>query len=520
MLLGVTAEAAGLRAEARRAYSRAAWAFPGDASERPAREVLSRLVGRAIAASDIDAESRLRRGARLSQQGEWEDAEVELRAALSAARTGPVAAEAAYRLGELRLGIDARAAHQAFRQAASLGWNVDAAWFWAAVAARRAGMGDATREAGAALQRVAPHSEWAARWWLGAGLRAEGDGRTADAAALFRRAIDAAPASDAAPEARWRLGWVALRSGRFDDALARFRAAAEAAPWRSEAARARYWAAKTLEASGGESNAAAAVKLLRLVADRYPLTFYGQRARARLGASAPVLPPSLPRATPRDAAAPVYEELRRLGFDLDAAEAAEDAFAVRGDPRIARFLADAYSRLGDIPRSVRHAEDALARGVRDDSAWRLAYPRAYWDEVVAAAQAAGIDPLLLLALMREESRYDPVVISPARAVGLAQLLPTTARALASDASITVRRLQDPGTNLTLGARYLRLQLDRFSGDVRLALAAYNAGPGAARRWVGLDPDPDYFIERIGFAETRAYIRRVLGSYGVYRLLYP
>jgi soluble lytic murein transglycosylase len=71
----------------------------------------------------------------------------------------------------------------------------------------------------------------------------------------------------------------------------------------------------------------------------------------------------------------------------------------------------------------------------------------------------------------------------------------------------------------LGARYLRLQMDRFAGDSRLALAAYNAGPGAARRWVGLDADPDYFIERIGYAETRAYVQRVLGSYGVYRVLW-
>jgi soluble lytic murein transglycosylase len=103
---------------------------------------------------------------------------------------------------------------------------------------------------------------------------------------------------------------------------------------------------------------------------------------------------------------------------------------------------------------------------------------------------------------------------------LTQLLLGTARATANDASLTVQRIKDPATNLTIGARYLRLQLDRFNGDVRLALAAYNAGPAAAARWANVDADPDFFIERIGFSETRAYVRRVLGTYGVYRALYP
>ena len=121
--------------------------------------------------------------------------------------------------------------------------------------------------------------------------------------------------------------------------------------------------------------------------------------------------------------------------------------------------------------------------------------------------------------MREESRYDAAVVSPARAVGLAQLLPSTARAMTNDRSMSMQPLKDPAVNLGLGARYLRLQLDRFGGDLRLALAAYNAGPGSARRWARLAGDPDYLVERIGLAETRGYVRRVIGSYGIYRVLW-
>ena len=233
----------------------------------------------------------------------------------------------------------------------------------------------------------------------------------------------------------------------------------------------------------------------------------------------PAFPPAIPHAPRRDAAAPAYEELFRLGIDTDAADAGEEAFAACRDPRVARSLAQVYARLGDVPRSVAMADEALANGIRDEATWQLAYPRAYWPEVTSAAGAAGIDPLLLISLVREESRYEAGVISPARAVGLAQLLPSTAQAISGDSTMTLQRLKDPATNLRLGARYLRLQLDRFGGDPRLALAAYNAGPGAARRWVDLDADPDYLVERLPYAETRAYIRRVLGSYGVYRSLW-
>jgi soluble lytic murein transglycosylase len=520
ILLGRVAETAGRRLDARRAYARAAWSFPGDAGEDDARAAIQRLLGRAMTAADADPDTRLRRGVSLLQMGEWDQADVEFRAVTAALTEGPVAAEAWYRLGEYRLGVDARGAHTAFRRAAALGWNSAAALYWAEQTARWSRQPDAAREAATALRRTAHNGAWLSRYWYDAGLRAENAGRVPDAAASYRRSIEVDPTSNAAPEARWRLGWIALRSDRLDDAVNRFRRAAEAAPWRSEIARGWYWAAKTLEAAGGEANVAEAKRLIQLVAERYPLTFYGQRARARLGAPAPSFPPALPRAVAADAAAPVYYELARLGLDAEAAEAGEDAMAARNDPRIARFLADIYSRLGDIPRSVRHADDALARGVRDEGTWRLAYPKAYWSEVTSAAQRAGVDPLLLIALVREESRYDAVVLSHARAVGLTQLLIGTARATANDPTLTVHRVKDPGANLAIGARYLRQQLDRFGGDPRLALAAYNAGPAAAARWANIDADPDFFIERIGFSETRAYVRRVLGTYGVYRALYP
>ena len=113
----------------------------------------------------------------------------------------------------------------------------------------------------------------------------------------------------------------------------------------------------------------------------------------------------------------------------------------------------------------------------------------------AAAARAGLDPRLFLALINQESRFNPGAISPAGAIGLTQLMPGTA----ADLNVDPR---DPWQNLAGGARYLRQQLDTF-GDPALALAAYNAGPGAVRRYGGVPP----------YAETQNYVSTILGGIG-------
>jgi soluble lytic murein transglycosylase-like protein len=117
-------------------------------------------------------------------------------------------------------------------------------------------------------------------------------------------------------------------------------------------------------------------------------------------------------------------------------------------------------------------------------------------ELAAAAAHAGLDPALVLAVIEAESGHDPAAVSAKGAVGLMQVLPETA------ALLGFAEVADPATNLEAGCRYLASLLDRFGGDTELALAAYNAGPGAVRRWGTIPP----------YRETREFVARVAAAY--------
>jgi len=124
--------------------------------------------------------------------------------------------------------------------------------------------------------------------------------------------------------------------------------------------------------------------------------------------------------------------------------------------------------------------------------------------VTAAAQRYGLDPALLHGLIQQESGFNPSATSSAGALGLCQLMPSTA------GSLGVSNPLDPAQSIDGGARYLRQQLDAFGGDPSLALASYNAGAGAVRRYGGVPPYP----------ETQAYVQKVLGYANAYRSAHP
>jgi soluble lytic murein transglycosylase len=154
---------------------------------------------------------------------------------------------------------------------------------------------------------------------------------------------------------------------------------------------------------------------------------------------------------------------------------------------------------------------------------RLAYPLAYADLLSAEAQEQDLDPLLLAALVRQESLFEPVAESYAGARGLGQVMPATGQGIAKNLGMEDFVLDDlyrPSVSLKFGAYYLAVQLGRFDDRILVALAAYNGGPGNTLRWLEAGGDDfDLFVEVITAAQSRLYLQRVYQHYLVYEALY-
>jgi soluble lytic murein transglycosylase len=223
-------------------------------------------------------------------------------------------------------------------------------------------------------------------------------------------------------------------------------------------------------------------------------------------------------------------ELLRLGFP-DAVSA--EVLAVNRAPlsiEAVRLLVHLLHAAGDSRSAHALARVSLRRDlsgpIRSENLvlWQMAYPNAFHGLVEKHCRTANVDPYLLQALIREESALDPKALSWAGALGLSQLMLSTARSIARPLKIydvTQESLLEPDQNLRLGSWYLGRLLKRFRGSKAHALAAYNVGAEVVNRWspTGSQLELDEWIEEIPVAETRGYVKRVLRSYNTYQLLY-
>ena len=147
---------------------------------------------------------------------------------------------------------------------------------------------------------------------------------------------------------------------------------------------------------------------------------------------------------------------------------------------------------------------------------QVTHPLEYEAEIRASATEFGVEPSLVAAVIKAESRFDPEATSSRGAYGLMQLLPETARFVSERTGIS-GDFRDPETNIRIGTRYLSYLQSRYEGDQRLALAAYNSGEGRVDRWLSRG---DFDVSRdIPFAETHDYVRNVTESQKVYEDLY-
>jgi soluble lytic murein transglycosylase len=276
------------------------------------------------------------------------------------------------------------------------------------------------------------------------------------------------------------------------------------------------------------------------VARSRPLSWPALVARARLAQAGVAVPPAIePVEAPQGTDPPPLvvtvpapaDLLHRLGLEVDAEAALHDregAVTMGAGGRAPEALCRAYGEIGRARRRYQIAQtlpSALfnaAPGPRTRWAWDCAFPAPYADAVAAAEASEGLPRGLLWAVMRQESGFDPDAVSPARAVGLMQIMPDTARPIAEELALPRddARLTSPPYAIRVGARILRKLLDQFHGSVPLAVAAYNGGADAVDRWLSRAPGMqlDSFIERIPYRETRDYVARVMGNLARYGYL--
>lgn len=278
-----------------------------------------------------------------------------------------------------------------------------------------------------------------------------------------------------------------------------------------------YWRGRAVQALGYADDA---VTLYGRIAGAP--TFYGKLAQEELG-----LPLALPAqryepTEPEVAAAAGNPGLRRavalFNADLWLEGVREWNWALRGMDDRQLLAAAQYARREQIwDRAINTAERTTA-----EHDYRLRFLAPYRERFAREARAQGLEESWVLGLVRQESRFVAHARSAAGAAGLMQVMPATARWIAKRMGIGYKphQIADVDTNIMLGTGYLRYVLDSLDASPVLAAAAYNAGPGRARRWKADFPlEGAIYIETIPFSETRDYVKKVMTNTSFYAALY-
>jgi len=426
------------------------------------------------------------------------------------------------------------------------------AWFYLGALRERAFDREAAIEAYLNSVNADPDGAFAddARYWQGRVL--EELGRPEDAAAAYDLLVDEFPRSTFAEDARLRAAVALGLAGAGAESTTRLAAITRTAS-PSAAAEAAHWHDVLVALFDAPAAALAP-------AAEYDPTSYV----AAFDASGATVVGPLPEAARDEVPAPVADS--RVAIDvwiadvLGATREVESPILEEPDVELAWILADAgepgvargllnaelFSRRGQPYELVGLAYEAKARGLYDVAMnaatvilgqvtptqeltaprelLALAYPIPFLAEATAAAEEFEIPPLLLYALMRQESAFDPTAGSSAGAFGLTQVIYPTGEAIARDLGVEDWEFGDlaqPDLATRFGAYYLAVQLDYFDGHMLAALAAYNGGPGNADRWLDAQSfdGPDGYLYAVDFTETRAYLELVSANYAMYRYIY-
>ena len=371
-----------------------------------------------------------------------------------------------------------------------------------------------------------PGSAQAAEVLWGRGNAAEGRGDLTSALEIYATLARNAPERARAGEGRMRMGQIHLGRGAVEEAAGVYEAYLADFPQGRRWDEASYWAARTRLELGDTT---AARRLIARIRREEPVSYYAVMGADLLGQPYDV---SFPSGAQAERPSWLVEGLASLDLleeaGLAAGASAEEARLVeraRPSAPVLLTLAEELNQRGRTVTGINLGWDLRREGAAwDTRLLKVVYPFPYRELVIREAREWGLDPIMMAALIRQESAFKADIRSHAGAVGLMQVMPPTGEELARRHGPTGFRednLEAPDVNLHLGAAFFRDMSARYDDDLPLVLSAYNAGPTRATRWRRYPEasDPLRFTERIPFDETRGYVKNVRRNLGLYQILY-
>jgi soluble lytic murein transglycosylase len=387
-----------------------------------------------------------------------------------------------------------------------------------------------------------PHSRWLEEALYSGGNMYLLTHDSAQAIYHYKLLVERFPNSIYAPSSHWRTAWMNYRMRNYpeaarlmDEQVTRYGAGIEASS-------ALYWRARIYEDE--EHDFAHAAAYYRSLIANYTNFYYGDLAKKRLAVLGPqpdaaptpalqavrkVIVPDLADVVPENDPHLIKAKLL-ANAALNEYIAPEIAASPGSSEWGALAQAEIYSSFGEYTRALQSMKHSGISFFSIPTSqvplvyWKLIFPQPYWSELVADSEKNGLDPYLVASLIRQESEFNAGAVSPARAIGLMQLLPSVGKENAKKEGLkgfNAGELLNPSINLQLGTRNLKQVLDRFGGQPEYALAAYNAGDVPVRQWmaVGDYKDIPEFVESIPYSETREYVQAIMRNRELYRTLY-
>jgi soluble lytic murein transglycosylase len=530
-------------ARAAKDYQAVYYKFPLADEAKPAGSTLTQLthaLGKEYVYPGVELQEQ--RAQAFYDAHKWKEARTEYEKLLTMLKdpTNPTRQRAELRVAECRVQLKGSPSLIAAVKTPDL--EVDAERLYALSQAYRTAKKEA--EMFTALNTLAknyPESKWNEDGLMAAGNYHWVELEREKAVVAYQRVLDSFPSGKNAFNCEWRIAWVAYLNHQ-PDADDRLTAFLLKYPVSSNSVDALYWLGRNAERAGDSAHARS---FYNKATDRFPQTYFGNAAAARLAKLGPgeenpaefleKIPPA-PSLRAFDEPIPVAaadrwaraQALRAIAFDSSAEQELKNAYFATSSPRFLLEAAQAAFDQGHYGAGMAYARiivpnfDSRKISEVPAAAWKALYPLPYEAALRREAAKNDFDPMFAAGLIRQESTFQADAVSRKDAIGLMQVLPKTGKLLAKQLKVryTKDKLFEPDYNIELGMVYIA-SLVRQMGGFEYAAAAYNAGEDRIAAWKAernYEEIPE-LVESIPFTETREYVQVVLRNTAVYRTIY-